>query len=86
MQHHLLTTTDNPYDPFDQWDEWWAWDFRHGYHTPGYLARIAVTSDDLSDLDLFLAVQEAIEEIVKENVFGVHRKVKRGQLEAMNNV
>lgn len=77
---YMLTTYDNPYDPFTEWDEWLAWDHQAGYHTPGLLDRIARMSDELSDADQFLAVQQAIDEIVRENVTGVHRKVKRGDV------
>jgi len=74
----MLTTVDNPYDPFTQWDEWYAWDQAAGYHTPGLLARIAKVGDDLADADQHLAIQQAIDEIVEENVLGVFLKVKRG--------
>ena len=74
---YALTTVDNPFDPFTQWDEWYAYDARHGYHTPSFLARIAFTSDDLSDADQALAIQSAIDEIVDENVLGIYRKVSR---------
>jgi len=74
---YMLTTVDNPYDPFTQWDEWFQWDQRAGYHTPGLLARVALVSNDLSEADQHIAVQDAIDEIVKENVLGVFRKVKR---------
>jgi hypothetical protein len=77
---YMLTTVDNPYDPFTQWDEWFAWDLTAGYHTPGLLARIARTSDDLSEADKHLAIQQAIDEIVQENVLGVFRKVKEGEM------
>lgn len=77
---YMLTTVDNPYDPFTQWDEWFNWDLNAGYHTSGLLARIARVSDDLSDADLHLAVQDAIAEVVRENVSGVHRRVLRGQV------
>jgi hypothetical protein len=77
---YMLTTYDNPFDPFTQWDEWFVWDQRAGYHTPGLLDRIATTSDELSDADQHLAIQQAIEEIVRENVTGVHRKVKKGDV------
>lgn len=80
---YVLTTFDNPFDPFTQWDEWYAWDMNNGYHTPGLLARIAHHSDELSDADQFHAIQNAIDEIVRENVSGMHRKVKRGELLAM---
>lgn len=74
---YMLTTVDNPFDPFTEWDEWYAFDTRHGYHTAGLLARIVITSDDLSDADQTLAIQLGIEEIVRENVSGMHKKVSR---------
>lgn len=77
---YMLTTFDNPFDPFTQWDEWYAWDMNAGYHTPGLLARIAKTSDELSEADQHLAIQQAIDEIVRENVLGVHKKVKQGDV------
>lgn len=77
---YMLTTIDNPYDPFTEWDEWYAWDLGEGYHTPGLLARIAKASDELSEADQFLAIQDAIDEIVRENVSGMHRRVKLGDL------
>jgi hypothetical protein len=77
---YMLTTVDNPYDPWTQWDEWFAWDQAAGYHTPGLLDRIVRTSDDLSDGDQHQAIQEAIDEIVRENVLGVLRKVKEGEV------
>lgn len=74
---YMLTTVDNPFDPFTQWDEWYAFDTRHGYHTAGLLARIVITSDELSEADQALAIQLGIEEIVRENVSGMHKKVSR---------
>lgn len=73
----MLTTVDNPYDPFTNFDEWYAYDYRKGYHTPGLLARVAVVSDELSEADYDLAVESAIDEIVSENVSGIHKKVTR---------
>lgn len=73
----MLTTTDNPFDPFDQYEEWYAWDMQMGYHTPGYLARIVVTSDELSEADQHRAVELAVDEIVQENILGVYKKVTR---------
>ena len=82
---YMLTTVDNPFDPFEQWDQWLAYDTVLGYNTPGYLAAVATPSDELSDLDLQLAIQDAIDEIIQENVFGIHRKVKRGDVAALNS-
>jgi hypothetical protein len=73
----MLTTVDNPFDPFTEYDAWYSWDAAAGYHTPGLLARIVITSDELSDADQHVAVEDAIDEIVRENVLGVYKKVTR---------
>ena len=75
MTVHMLTTVDNPFDPSSQFDEWFAFDEAHGYHTTSFLARIVRTSDSLSDADQSVALEAAIDEIVKENVNGMYRKV-----------
>lgn len=71
---HMLTTIDNPWNPFTNYDEWYQWDRAHGYDTPGYLARIAKVSNDLSDADIDDAIEQAIDTIVTENVNGMYRK------------
>lgn len=75
MDVHMLTTVDNPFNPFTEWSEWFAFDEGRGYRTTGLLARIVQTSDELSEADQELAIQQAMEEIVRENVSGVHRLV-----------
>ncbi len=76
-QLSMLTTIDNPYDPFDQFDPWYEFDEAHGYHTSGLLARIVNNSKDLSDPDHDSAIELAIDEIITENVSGMHRKITR---------
>lgn len=66
----MLSTTDNPYSPFTQFDDWLNFDESEGYHTSEYIARIAKTSDELSDADNELAIEKAINEIVYYNVTG----------------
>lgn len=73
---HMLTTIDNPFDPFTQYDEWYQMDVRLGHNTSSFLARIIRTSDDLSEADQDAALEQAIDEIVKENVSGLYRKVE----------
>ncbi len=75
MTVHMLTTIDNPYNPWTHYDEWFAWDAQAGYHTPGYLARIVRSSDELSDEDQSLAIEQAIDEIIEENVIGIYKRV-----------
>ncbi len=71
----MLTTADNPFDPFTNFNDWLNFDESKGYNTCAYLARIAKTSDDLSEADQDLAIQAAIDEIVRINVLGIYKKV-----------
>lgn len=70
----MLTTIDNPYDPFEDFDNWNEYDTEKGYFTCAYLARIARCSDELSEADEDLAIETAIDEIVKLNPLGIYRK------------
>ena len=72
---HMLSTKDNPYNPWLEPERWEEWDVSHGYFTLPLLGRVVVTSNDLSDVDVSLATEQAIEEIVEENVSGMHCKV-----------
>lgn len=63
-----LTTRDNPYDPFEQFDSWFAFDVSHGYNSCGLLARIAKTSDQLSDRENEQEIEEAIDWILKNDL------------------
>lgn len=72
---HMLSTIDNPYSPVTDYDSWYAWDRRAGYYTPEFLARCLRSSYDLSDADQDVAIEEAIDEICRENVLGIYIKV-----------
>lgn len=73
--NYLLTTEDNPFNPFTEFNKWYAFDTSSGYHSLALLARVCSTSDQLSELDNDQAITLAIDEIVEENVSGVHMKV-----------
>ena len=84
MEMCMLTTTDNPYDPFTQYEAWYRFDEDNGYHSCAFLARIARTSDQLSDKEN----QEEIErrdilfggsgnDIIKYDPLGIYKKVKK---------
>lgn len=73
----MLTTTDNPFNPFTQFDEWYAFDTGAGYNTLAFLARVVRTSHHLSDADQLAAINSAMDEIVKENVLGLYRKIEQ---------
>jgi hypothetical protein len=73
---YMLSTYDNPFSPFTQFTQWYAYDVGMGYHSASFLARIVASSDDLSPASQALALEQAIDEIVSENVSGMWRKVK----------
>ena len=77
MDDTMLTTVDNPFSPHTQFREWYTYDVNKGYNTLGLLARIVKSSPNLSEADQDLAIQNAMDEIVEENVLGVHRKVSK---------
>jgi len=72
MAETLLTTTDNPYNPFTEFDQWSACDEQLGHYTLSLLGRVCITSDELSELDQSRAIDHAMDEIVAENVSGMH--------------
>ena len=78
---YLLTTVDNPFNPFTQFEEWLQFDMSNGYNTLSFLDRVAKGSFELSEPDQELAVQNAIDEIARENVSGMWRKVSRNSFE-----
>ena len=73
----MLTTVDNPYDPFTQFTEWFMYDVEKGYNTCGYLARIANTSDELTDQEIDREIERAIDEIIKYDFMNIYKKVKK---------
>ncbi len=73
---YMLTTTDNPYDPFTDYESWNAFDEQNGYNTNGLLARMALTSNELTDEENELAINHAVNDIL--NLFpGLYRIVHR---------
>lgn len=69
-----LTTVDNPFDPFTEFKQWFTWDQMAGYDTPGYLARITLTSEELSDADQDALIEAAIDEILEEHPNGIYKR------------
>jgi hypothetical protein len=74
-KEYMLTTVDNPYNPYDDYSKWDMWDQTHGYHSSALLGRVVQMDHDLSDADQSLMIKFAIDEIVLENVSGVHTTI-----------
>lgn len=72
----MLSTIDNPFNPFTDFDRWFAYDVSHGYNSSSYLARIANTSEGLSDELNADEIERAIDEIVDLNINGMYIKLE----------
>ena len=81
MKQVMLTTIDNPFSPFDDFPAWFTYDVTAGYHTSSFLARILKDSDQFSEADQDQAIEDAIDEIVEENVLGIFLKVEKEVIE-----
>lgn len=77
MTEYALTTIDNPYDPFEQFVSWYMYDIEKGWNSCEYLARLARTSDQLSDEENNAEIEQAIDRIVELDFTNMRKKVKR---------
>ena len=71
----MLTTFDNPYDPVEDFDNWYKFDMDKGYCSCSYLARIARTSDQLSEKENDREIERAIDEIIKYDFKNIYKKL-----------
>lgn len=74
---YRLTTIDNPYDPFDDFVSWYYYDIDKGYDSCSKIARIANTSNALTDSENAMLIEDAINEIIKHDFRGIYVKVKK---------
>lgn len=72
---YMLSTSDNPYNPFKQFNEWYTYDTTHGYNTLSYLARIALTSNELTEEENQKIIDQAVNEIIDLNLTGNYVRV-----------
>lgn len=73
----MLTTVDNPFDPFDNFNSWYMFDVENGYNSCSYLARIAKTSEQFTDLENEEEIERAIDEIIEYDFRNIYVKVKK---------
>ena len=74
-EYAYLTTEDNPYDPFADFDKWFLFDIVGGYNSCGYLARIAKTSEQLTEQENLALIDNAIDQIILNDPTGFYKKV-----------
>ena len=83
MAECRLTTFDNPYDPFKQFNSWFLFDIEKGYNSCGYLARIARTTDQMSDTENEEEIERAIDEIIKYDFMNIYKKVRKSDTKSV---
>ena len=76
MQKYALTTFDNPYDPFKDFVSWYIYDADKGYYSCAYLARIARTSEQLTEEENDREIERAIDEIISYDFLNIYKKIK----------
>ena len=76
MAKFMLTTKDNPYNPNTDFDKWFLYDNQKGYNSSAYLARIARTSDALTEEENEQEIERAIDEIIKYDFMGIYKKIE----------
>lgn len=72
----MLSTIDNPFNPFENFDEWYRYDMDKGWNSSGRLARIAQFSDDMSDEEIEIENERAIDSIIKNDFLNIFIKVR----------
>ena len=75
MAQSMLSTADNPFSPFEDFENWFAFDTSKGHYSSAFLGRVVVTSEELSEADQHQAIEQAIDEILENDVTGLFIRV-----------
>ena len=72
-----LTSFDNPFNPFTRFDDWFRFDSFKNYNTCNYIARVAIYSENMSEKEKDLAIENAVDQILELNPYAkeIYRKV-----------
>lgn len=79
MRKVALTTFDNPFNPITDFESWSMFDIEKEYYSSEYLARIARTSDSMTDEEYTNEIERAIDEIIKYDFRNIYKKVVQDQ-------
>lgn len=60
---YMITTYDNPFNPWTNYDEWETFDIVYGYKTNQKLAKIALNSTKVNEIEDEDATNYAIDEL-----------------------
>ena len=77
LRQCALTTIDNPFNPLEQFEEWFRFDVEKGYYSCSRLDRIMNTSTQMSDEELMIETERAIDEIIFYDPINIYKKVSK---------
>lgn len=72
-----ITTFDNPFDPFEQFALWDLFDKEKGYDSNGRMMRLAQISDEMTQKEIDLEIERAIDTLIKYDFTNTYKKVTR---------
>ena len=61
----MLSTIDNPFDPFEEFEAWRMFDIEKQHFCCERLARIVNLSEEMSQAEIDIETERAIDEIIK---------------------
>ena len=70
-----LTTKDNPYSPFNEFRDWLNFDVQHNYGTLSYFARVCRVNGQMTDEEISIENERAVDQIIKNDNFDMYKKV-----------
>lgn len=73
----MLTTVDNPFNPFDDFDNWLMFDREKDHKTCELLARNLNLLDEMSQFEIDVETERAMDEIIKHDPLDIYQKVRR---------
>ena len=73
----MLTTFDNPFNPFDDFASWLSFDNEHDYNSSGKVMRFANITDEMTDIEMNIEIERAIDRIIAIDFQNIYKKVSR---------
>ena len=65
MKACALTTIDNPWNPFTNFRDWYNFDESHDYGCCSIVARLAITTEDMTTLEEAKEIERAINSFIE---------------------
>lgn len=68
-----ITTIDNPFNPFEDFASWYDFDMEKGYCSCERVARLAHTTDDMSEVELEAETERATRRLVEIDPLDIYQ-------------